>query len=699
MPQTNTRKLPRLVKVMLLWLVLVEGSLSGLLVAQSRTFFVSPAGSDLNDGLTIASPLLSITRGINSASAGDTVFLLPGTFHEIVSVVLKKGIAERPLCILGYAPSPGMRPVIDGGAASPSNDNTTNAWMIIATSDWVEIGNIEFRYGWTNPIHIINSSYVTFNGCAFYGGKKVIAASGSATHHVLVQNCSWDQGGEYLWRLVTDPTGADAWTSMHEGLLQYYNGTLIDLNGTGGSFVIRNNVIANAFNGIRWSARDGFDTNIEVYDNTISNIRDNDFEPEAFAFNLHVYHNRSHNIHKTMSVDHVRGGFIYYYGNRITSENDSWANQICTSFWKVYGAGTDNLTYPLYAFNNSFCGVGKVFPMDAGTIAVQLKHLNNAYYITGSRSWSLDAVDSTDEFDYDISNKSWPGNILNRGHEGHGAVADVQFVDTKGFDLRLKPTSPAIDKGTSISLPELGWTQAFRGTSPDIGAYEGEDLQEGPPFRFRLGPGMSVAYAEKPRIVRSRLTGNTFSLNFSDALDPATVSAPAVTITRNDVPARVLGVSLADGNYRMDLDLEPGGESDPAGLAVTFNPLPKGTNGQTATLWAATLGSYKRSVTTSVTVPPRERAAERTLAVEIYPNPLITGQLVSLRVSSANAGTPAATCRVYDILGRQVKEQAYSMVHEGTELSMDARGLVSGTYFVVLQIGGQTISKKFVIVR
>ena len=699
MDQMRIYGLSRWAKGMLLWMALAEGFLSTMAIAQSRTLYVSPSGNDVNNGLSIASPFLTIARGISSASAGDTIYLLPGTYREVVSVIEEKGIAERPLCILGYEQSPGKRPIIDGEATSPSNTNTTNSWMLVQNSTWVEIGNIEFRNGWTNPIRVFNSSYLTFNGCTFYGAKVVITASGSGTHHVLVQNCYWDQGGEYLWRLVSDPAGTDAWTSMHEGPLQYYNGTLIDLNGTGGSVVIRNNTIVNAFNGLRWRAGYNFDSNIEIYDNSVSNIRDNDFEPETFAYNLHIYHNRSHNIHKTMSVDHVQGGFIYYYGNRITSENDIWSNQVCTSFWKVYGAGTNNLIYPMYIFNNSFCGVGKVFPTDDSTIAVQLKHLNNAYYITGSRNWVLDAVDSTDEFDFDISNKSWPLNIVNRSQEQHGAVTDVQFVDTRSFDLRLKPTSPAIDRGTPMSFPELGWTQSFQGSAPDVGAYEGEDLQEGPPFRFRLGPGMAVVYAEKPRIVRSRLSENALSLSFSEALDPATISTPAIMITEKGVPVGVLGQSLSDDNYRMNIDIEPGRAIDPRDLAVTFNPLPKGINGETATLWAAALASYKRALVTSVSGPQPAQTTERKLSIEMYPNPINAQGHVSIVVPPSFAGSQVAVVRIYDILGRRVKEQTFSPLIQGLELSMNVEQLITGTYFVVLQIAGQTISKKFIILK
>ena len=680
-------------------LMMLAGSLTGVLMAQSKNFYVSPTGSDLNSGLTIASPFKTVSRGIGSASAGDTIYLLPGTYREMIKILQRKGIAEQPLCIYGFYQPPELRPVIDGGATAPSNSNFTNYWMDIENSDWIEIGNIEFRNGWTNPIQVLNSSYLTFNGCTFYGGKKVIAATGANTHHLLVQNCLWDQGGDYLWKLVTDPAGVDAWTSMHEGTMQYYNGSLIDFSGTGGSIVIRNNTITNAFNGIRWVGQQNYDSNIEIYDNTIANVRDNDFEPEYFTFNLHIYHNRSHNIHKTMSVDHVQGGSIYYYGNRATSDNDSWSNTISTSFWKVYGDGTGNITYPLYVFNNSFCGVGKVFPMDAGTTATQLKHYNNAYYITGSRTWMLDSVDSTDVFDFDISNKTWPLNISNKSQEKSGLVGDVQYVSSKTFDLRLKPTSPAIDKGTRISLPEFGWVQSYQGTAPDIGAYEGGDLQEGPPFRFRTLPGMSFAYAEKPRIVRSRLTGSTLSLSFSDAIDPSTVSAAAILLSQSGTVLRVGGVSLADDNFRMNLEIAPGRALDERAMTVAFTPLPKGMNGENVTLWATTLGAYQKAITTEVSGSSLQPDTKAKLSFDVYPNPLNSRSRVSVRIPSSLLGGALGIIRIYDLLGRMLEEKAFSPPHDGPEISLNTGRLAAGTYFAVLRVGDQSLSKKFVVLR
>ena len=108
----------------------------------------------------------------------------------------------------------------------------------------------------------------------------------------------------------------------------YFNGSLIDFNGTGGSIVIRNNEIIHSYNALRWRGEKGHDTNIEIYDNEISYARDNDFEPEYYTYNLHIYHNFSHNMHRNLSIDNIKGGEIFYYGNVITTDNDPWTQEI-----------------------------------------------------------------------------------------------------------------------------------------------------------------------------------------------------------------------------------------------------------------------------------------------------------------------------------------------------------------------------------
>ncbi len=549
---------------------------------------MSNSGDNHNSGLIISDPLKEINFAIEKALPGDSIYILPGTYKEIINIHDKNGIPENPICLSGFSNNPLEYPVIDGGLSIPSN-TAENDWLHINNSGWIDVSNLTFINGWTYPVKINNSSYISFRDCKFYGGKRVINAKGISTHHVLVEHCFWDQGGEYLWKIQKDSAGIDAWLSMHHLSMGYYNGSLIDFNGTGGSIVIRSNKVINAYQAVRFRGKKGYDSNIEIYDNDVINMRDNDFEPEYYTYNLHIYHNRSHNIHKTLSVDNVEGGLIFYYGNVITSDNDPWSVKICSGIWKLYGIER-TLSYPIYAFNNSFFSFGTAF-LNMNGKAVNLKHFNNAYYFMNDTAWGLKEWDSSYQFDNDISNKPWPENILNNQQEQNGIICDPEFVDPIGRNLMLKPYSKCIDAGRVMSFKEFDWIQHFIGKAPDIGAFENGKLVEGPPFRFLTLSELKIEYREKPRIVRYYVDSNIVLLYFSGEIDPASVNSETVSLFNKVEKLKVISVTFPVNGYEMQIKLAS--KVNNPDISIYFNGMPKGKNGEYATYWASTIKIHK----------------------------------------------------------------------------------------------------------
>ncbi len=551
--------------------------------AATKKYFVSTSGNDSNSGSDVKHAFATITKAVNSADAGDSVFVMPGLYKKLIEVNGRNGMPEKPIFLIGYSSDPKKYPVIDGGAAAPGVDMHFD-WIHFENSSWIEVSRLKFQNGWTFPIDVKNSSYLTFRDCNFEGGKRVINVGGALSHHILVEKCYWNQGGEYLWRVEKDDKGVEAWLSMHHVNMSYFNGSIIDFSGSGGSIVVRGNKIVNAFNGVRYRGQPGFDTNVEIYDNEVSQVRDNDFEPEYYTYNLHIYHNRSHNIHRNLSIDNVEGGLIFYYGNVITTDDDDWTRKICSGIWKIYGKDRV-LSYPIYDFNNSYYSVGKL--LEPKPDMARVNHFNNAFFFLRDSSWQYQSWNDENHFDYDITNQKWLDNFVKNNQEQHGRVADIKFRNGKTGDLRLRKDSPGIDAGKVMAFEDFGWKQSFTGNAPDVGAFEGENLIDGPPFRFLLPPGVKTEYAEKPRIVRHYIDGKRCVLYFSAELDPSTVSGDSFILFNGKKKLNLISATFPNNNYELVLMTDE--KISDKKFSISFNKIPVGKNGENATGWASTV--------------------------------------------------------------------------------------------------------------
>jgi hypothetical protein len=185
-------------------------------------------------------------------------------------------------------------------------------------------------------------------------------------------------------------------------------------------------------------------------------------------------------------------------------------------------------------------------------------------------------------FDYDCSNEPWPEDILRTGQEAHGLEnTDPEFLDPAAGDFRLRDGSPCRDRGLVID----GFTQGYSGPAPDIGAYDGEELVEGPPFQTLVPPD-GLGFEERPRVTRHRVSDRELRLFFSWPLDAASLALEAVHLAADGARCRIESVELETSGR--EVVILAAREIEGA-LQLWLDPLPLGDNGQPATHWASTI--------------------------------------------------------------------------------------------------------------
>ncbi len=527
---------------------------------------------------------VEINKLLHTAQPGDTVLFARGTYRGPFHLEKVHGAPNRPVVILGEK----RESVIDG--QSDPGLYLKHYAFLLEDCSWISIRDFTILNCWTDLVRAENSSWISLQDCSLYGGRRALFATGRESHHFLVEGCSWEQDAR-----VWSHSGDYSWDEIHHGIHKHYNGSLFQGSAISGVFVLRDNQIRNTFNAFRLSQiNDGtIDplacTNGEIYRNTIFNTSDNVLEPEVHVFNLHFYHNTMVNGHAFISITEVQGGELYVYGNTAMSLPES------VDGWTIFkiSCSRDSLSKPFYIFNNSwqvdFDMIGS--PRNVWENS-NIRHFNNACYSEASDTFGIYELGLDNQFDYDCSNVPFPTLLLSAGHESHGIVADPMFRDPLTMDFRLKAGSPCIDKGKMDArlLP------SYDGKRPDIGAWEGEQRVEGPPFRY-MEPEMEVPYEELPRITRVKREGKRIQLYFSLPMDAASLKATSFSIREKTREIALDQVCLSEDGYKLNLSgkkLSKLNIAEQPAMKLQLSQWPLGTNGQPLSSWASEINVIRK---------------------------------------------------------------------------------------------------------
>jgi hypothetical protein len=438
------------------------------------------------------------------------------------------------------------------------------SWIVIENLDFADcwpiaILSIDSRYITLRDSRIVGSTF------GFYGlgtwresaGRCDGNDQGFSAHHYLMENVQWIQdppdgplpargasvGSGEMWRRYR-------WIDVHDRdrPYHYFNGALFgSWNILGGVVFLRNHFLK-AFNVLRLDAprrevAGQRNLNIEIYDNRFEFVRDNTIEPEHEVTNLWVHRNRSANTYAALSTDGVGGNYWYVFGNA------HWFNEAPSRECRLDPSCRQCLDDPLcarehmhrrgktvklgtgpfpgeafYIFHNS---AFQRHPSAAEGETRNLHVWNNVIQICKPAddpagrcepSRAFEGLCYRPSYDFRSNVTNDPGCMAPCGQPGAEPICvykDVydptitpMFNDPIRGDLRLSPASPARGAASALALKlpdDTLWSNQVGDslTSPDAGAYDGDELLAGPPFVL-FDPEdrrLVAAYAERPRIV------------------------------------------------------------------------------------------------------------------------------------------------------------------------------------------------------
>lgn len=272
---------------------------------------------------------VQLQRACDMVMPGDQILVHGGDYTESILLEEVRGTKTKPIRIVA-ADSQWIT-----GRKDPDPHRKIGipifgapAFLRLDRCKHVIIEGLRIKHWWPTIVHATASSRLTIRGCQMRHATYAIVASdiGRPTcHNLLIEGNHWQQDDSEehsLWFRID-------WQESHgeeetPGSHQYFNGGFFGSHGIRGQVIIRNNLIEDAFNGIRMksgkkppTARSAGKVNSDVYifENRFIRIRDNPIEPEVYAYNWHVRHNALLDCHAWFSLDHVAGGRWFFYGN------------------------------------------------------------------------------------------------------------------------------------------------------------------------------------------------------------------------------------------------------------------------------------------------------------------------------------------------------------------------------------------------
>lgn len=388
--------------------------LISFLPISATQYHVSTGGSDSNNG-TVSQPVATITKGIELANPGDTIYVHAGTYNVNTSIrITKSGTAGSRICLFSV---PGeARPAID---ASTCNVKGTPALRMSSASYW-HVRGFEIRNAPDPGLYLDGASSnnileyldIHHNGRLADGqdaGGKGLFIWGTSANN-LVRNCDSHHNVDLA------RGNADGFAVFSSGAGNRFIGNRAFRNSDDGFDFFR--ATSPIYLDSNWVFENGYDDNLNALG-------------DGNGFKLggdRALISGGHTLVRNLAWHNKMGGFDENSAARPCTlyNNTSWNNpSFSYGFWEQPHLFKNNIAF-------------------GGQIAIS----GTAEY----NSWNLSVTVTTDDF------QSMDDTHARAARGPDGALPVTNF-------LHLATGSDLINKGTNVGL-------TYSESAPDLGAYE-----------------------------------------------------------------------------------------------------------------------------------------------------------------------------------------------------------------------------------
>jgi hypothetical protein len=412
----------------------------------ATVYYVDPVnGKDINNGLSVESAFISISKAISTFKAGDTTYLRGGTYSLTTTINISssmEGASEKQYNLFAF---PGdARPVLDFSSMAVDGSNRG----IYLKGDYWYIKGIDIKGAGDNGMNI-TGWYNKIEDCALYENRDTGLQLSSGASYNRIINCD-----------------------------SYYNSDPGQGNADG--FAPKLNVgTENYFYGCRsWqNSDDGWDgyMRVDAGSDTCTTILEN-----CWCF--------KNGYLKDSSASQGNGNGYKMGGSDQKNLRHNFILKNCIAFDnRVKGFDQNNNKGSMTLLNCTSFRNGTNYGMNSALDSGNIMIIKNCISL-GSSALILSGADQ--------ENNSWIAPL---------SVSDTDFVDldpTAAYGkrkadgslpdlvfLHLAEGSSLIDAGADVGLP-------FNGTAPDLGAFESEFVSL--VGKYRIQPETFMLYQNFP---------------------------------------------------------------------------------------------------------------------------------------------------------------------------------------------------------